>query len=145
MQRIFKVKVIYSFKGYFTLRAASGREAVRLVSEQCGTVLNSIHTTLGEEAEVDWEFDKHPYVAIRNIVALPETIEEQQLTQVRIFRPGQRVFWCDPDGKTSGYYTVFYGNDEVEELFGDEVVGICSGSSEAEVYPHELRFAFRKR
>lgn len=145
MQRIFKVKVIYSFKGYFTLRAASGREAVRLVSEQCGTVLNSIQTTLEEEAEDDWEFDIHPCVAIRNIVALPETIEEEQLTQVRIFRPGQRVFWRDPDGKTSGYYTVFHGNDDVEELYGDEVVGICSGSSEAEVYPHELRFAFRKR
>ena len=42
MRRKFKLKVCYTFHGYFTLRAASGKEAARLVSEQCGTVLNTI-------------------------------------------------------------------------------------------------------
>ena len=59
MRRKFKLKVCYTFNGCFTLRAASGKEAARLVSEQCGTVLNTIRTTLGEESEVDWLFDKH--------------------------------------------------------------------------------------
>ena len=48
MRRKFKLKVSYTFNGCFTLRAASGKEAARLVSEQCGTVLNTIRTTLGE-------------------------------------------------------------------------------------------------
>ena len=60
MRRKFKLKVSYTFNGCFTLRAASGKEAARLVSEQCGTVLSAIQTTLGEESEVDWHFDKHP-------------------------------------------------------------------------------------
>ena len=46
----------YTFNGCFTLRAASGKGAARLVSEQCGTVLSAIQTTLGEESEVDWHF-----------------------------------------------------------------------------------------
>ncbi len=64
MRRKFKLKVSYTFNGCFTLRAASGKEAARLVSEQCGTVLSAIQTTLGEESEVDWHFDKHPRLAI---------------------------------------------------------------------------------
>ena len=51
MRRKFKLKVSYTFNGCFTLRAASGKEAARLVSEQCGTVLSAIQTTLGEESE----------------------------------------------------------------------------------------------
>ena len=53
MRRKFKLKVSYTFNGCFTLRAASGKEAARLVSEQCGTVLSAIQTTLGVESEVD--------------------------------------------------------------------------------------------
>ena len=34
MQRKFKLKVSYTYHGYFTLRVASGKEAARLVSEQ---------------------------------------------------------------------------------------------------------------
>ena len=45
MRRKFKLKVSYTFNGCFTLRAASGKEAARLVSEQCGTVLSAIQTT----------------------------------------------------------------------------------------------------
>jgi len=41
MRRKFKLKVCYTFHGDFTLRAASGKKAARLVSEQCGTVLNT--------------------------------------------------------------------------------------------------------
>lgn len=74
MRRKFKLKVSYTFNGCFTLRAASGKEAARLVSEQCGTVLSAIQTTLGEESEVDWHFDKHPRLAIREVIALPETL-----------------------------------------------------------------------
>ncbi len=87
MRRKFKLKVSYTFHGYFTLRAASGKEAARLVSEQCGTVLNTIQTTLGEESEVDWQFDKHPRLAVREVIALPETIDGEKLSRVQIFHP----------------------------------------------------------
>ena len=132
MRRKFKLKVSYTFNGCFTLRAASGKEAARLVSEQCGTVLNTIRTTLGEESEVDWLFDKHPRLAVREVIALPET-------------PGQRVFWRDPADETSGYYTVCSGNDDVEEPSDDDIIRICSSASEAEVFPCELRPVFKKR
>ena len=122
MRRKFKLKVSYTFNGCFTLRAASGKEAARLVSEQCGTVLSAIQTTLGEESEVDWHFDKHPRLAIREVIALPE-----------------RVFWRDPADETSGYYTVCSGNDDVEEPSEDDIILICSSDSEAEVFPCELR------
>ena len=87
MRRKFKLKVSYTFNGCFTLRAASGKEAARLVSEQCGTVLSAIQTTLGEESEVDWHFDKHPRLAIREVIALPETIDGEKLSRVQIFHP----------------------------------------------------------
>ena len=82
MRRKFKLKVSYTFNGCFTLRAASGKEAARLVSEQCGTVLSAIQTTLGEESEVDWHFDKHPRLAIREVIALPETLDGEKLPRV---------------------------------------------------------------
>ena len=89
MRRKFKLKVSYTFNGCFTLRAASGKEAARLVSEQCGTVLSAIQTTLGEESEVDWHFDKHPRLAIREVIALPETLDGEKLPRVQVFHtPG---------------------------------------------------------
>lgn len=139
MRRKFKLKVSYTFYGYFTLRAASGKEAARFVSEQCGTVLNTIQTTLGEESEVDWQFDKHPRLAVREVIALPESIDGEKLPRVGIFYPGQRVFWHDPAGETSGYYTVCSGNDDVEKPSEDDIILICSSDSEAEVFSCELR------
>ena len=143
MRRKFKVKVSYTFNGYFTLRAASGKEAARLVSEQCGTVLNGIQTTLGEESEVDWQFGLHPDRSIRDVRALPETIAGERLPGVGIFHPGQRVFWRDPAGETSGYYTVCSGNDDEEDPSEDDIILICSSASDVEVYPCELRSLFK--
>ena len=145
MRRKFKLKVSYTFNGCFTLRAASGKEAARLVSEQCGTVLNTIRTTLGEESEVDWLFDKHPRLAVREVIALPETLDGEKLPRVQVFHPGQRVFWRDPADETSGYYTVCSGNDDVEEPSDDDIIRICSSASEAEVFPCELSPVFKKR
>ena len=88
MRRKFKLKVSYTFNGCFTLRAASGKEAARLVSEQCGTVLSAIQTTLGEESEVDWHFDKHPRLAVREVIALPETSTGRSCRACRSFTPG---------------------------------------------------------
>ena len=87
MRRKFKLKVSYTFNGCFTLRAASGKEAARLVSEQCGTVLSAIQTTLGEESEVDWHFDKHPRLAVREVIALPETSTGRSCRVCRSFTP----------------------------------------------------------
>ena len=145
MRRKFKLKVSYTFNGCFTLRAASGKEAARLVSEQCGTVLSAIQTTLCEESEVDWHFDKHPRLAVREVIALPETLDGEKLPRVQVFHPGQRVFWRDPADETSGYYTVCSGNDDVEEPSDDDIIRICSSASEAEVFPCELRPVFKKR
>ena len=145
MRRKFKLKVSYTFNGCFTLRAASGNEAARLVSEQCGTVLNTIRTTLGEESEVDWQFDKHPRFTVREVIALPETLDGEKLPRVGIFHPGQRVFWRDPADETSGYYTVCSGNDDKETPSDKDLILICCSDSETEVYPCELRPVFKKR
>ena len=131
------MKVSYIFHGYFTLRTVSGKEAARLISEQCGTVLNMIQTTLSEESEVDWQFDKQPRFAVREITALLETINGEKLPRVHIFHPGQRVFQSDLAGETSGYYTVCSGNDEEEGTSKDDIILICSSASE--VYLCELR------
>lgn len=144
MRRKFKLKVSYTFNGYFILRAASGKEAARLVLEQCGNVLNDIQTTLGEDAEIDWNFGKHPALTVREVSALRESIDGETLPKVRIFHPGQRVFWRDPAGKTSGCYTVGSGNDNKAEPSEDDIIRIYSSASEAEVYPYELRPIFHK-
>ena len=139
MRRKFKLKVCYTFHGYFTLRAASGKEAARLVSEQCGTVLSAIQTTLGEESEVDWHFDKHPRLAIREVIALPETLDGEKLPRVQVFHPGQRVFRSDPDYEMSGCCVVCSGNDDKETPSDKDLILICCSDSETEVYPCELR------
>ena len=125
--------------GAFTLRAASGKEAARLVSEQCGTVLNTIRTTLSEESEVDWHFDKHPRLAIREVIALPETLDGEKLPRVGVFHPGQRVFRSDPDYEMSGCCVVCSGNDDKETPSDKDLILICCSDSETEVYPCELR------
>ena len=114
------------------------KEAARLVSEQCGTVLSAIQTTLGEESEVDG-IRQTSRLAIREVIALPETLDGEKLPRVGVFHPGQRVFWRDPADETSGYYTVCSGNDDVEEPSEDDIILICSSDSEAEVFPCELR------
>ena len=139
MRRKFKLKVCYTFHGYFTLRAASGKEAARLVSEQCGTVLNTIRTTLGEESEVDWQFDKHPRFTVREVIALPETLDGEKLPRVGVFHPGQRVFRSDPDYEMSGCCVVCSGNDDKETPSDKDLILICCSDSETEVYPCELR------
>ena len=136
MRRKFKLKVCYTFHGAFTLRAASGP---RLVSEQCGTVLNTIRTTLGEESEVDWHFDKHPRLAIREVIALPETLDGEKLPRVQVFHPGQRVFRSDPDYDRSCCCVVCSGNDDKETPSDKDLILICCSDSETEVYPCELR------
>ena len=137
--------VFFPFNGGFTRRAASGMVAARLVSEQCGTVLSAIQTTLGEESEVDWHFDKHPRLAVREVIALPETLDGEKLPRVQVFHPGQRVFRSDPDYEMSGCCVVCSGNDDVEEPSDDDIIRICSSASEAEVFPCELRPVFKKR
>ena len=77
---------------------------------------------LGEESEVDWHFDKHPRLAVREVIALPETLDGEKLPRVQVFHPGQRVFWRDPADETSGYYTVCSGNDDVEEPSEDDII-----------------------
>ena len=139
MRRKFKLKVSYTFDGCFTLRAASGKEAARLVLEQCGNVLNDIQTTLGEDAEIDWNFGKHPALTVREVSALGESIDGETLPKVRIFHPGQRVFWRDPDYEMSGCCVVCSGNDDKETPSDKDLILICCSDSETEVYPCELR------
>ena len=128
--------LLYLPRGFYP---ASGKEAARLVSEQCGTVLNTIRTTLGEESEVDWHFDKHPWLAIREVIALPETLDGEKLPRVQVFHPGQRVFRSDPDYEMSGCCVVCSGNDDKETPSDKDLILICCSDSETEVYPCELR------
>ena len=109
------------------------------IRDRCGTVLSAIQTTLGEESEVDWHFDKHPRLAIREVIALPETLDGEKLPRVGVFHPGQRVFWRDPDYEMSGCCVVCSGNDDKETPSDKDLILICCSDSETEVYPCELR------
>ncbi|MCM1301492.1 MAG: hypothetical protein NC226_07210 [Bacteroides cellulosilyticus] len=72
MRQKFKLKVRYTFDGYFTLRAASVSEAAQLVREQCGAVIGNIHTILSDDDGIDWEFDLYPDTTILQV----ETISD---------------------------------------------------------------------
>lgn len=84
--------------------------------------------------------------------ACPETYlnewdDEEIADFYRFIKPGAKVWWNDPAGKTSGEYTVFvvpFEFDENGELiepeaFGSDVIIIIGDEvSEAEVTPFEL-------
>lgn len=65
---------------------------------------------------------------------------------MRTFKKGQRVYWNDPAGETSGEYTVIDPKDEYNKDFTEEntadlderMIVIGNGTSEAEVYASEL-------
>lgn len=65
---------------------------------------------------------------------------------MRIFKKGQRVYWNDPAGETSGEYEVLDPKDECNkdfteddiEDFDERSILIGNGVSEAEVYASEL-------
>ena len=65
---------------------------------------------------------------------------------MRKFKNGQRVYWNDPAGETSGAYTVLdaheeqyqnYTDEDVED-YDDRIILIGDGHSEAEVNAEEL-------
>ena len=65
---------------------------------------------------------------------------------MRKFKNGQRVYWNDPTGETSGEYTVLdaheekyqnYTDEDVED-YDDRIILIGDGHSEAEVNAEEL-------
>ena len=65
---------------------------------------------------------------------------------MRKFKNGQRVYWNDPAGETSGEYTVLdaheekyqnYTDEDVED-YDDRIILIGNGHSEAEVNAEEL-------
>lgn len=65
-------------------------------------------------------------------------------------KKGQRVWWNDPAGETSGYYVIETDIEKEvadamdddscseEDVLADLPILICSGHSEAHVYAHEL-------
>lgn len=65
---------------------------------------------------------------------------------MRKFKNGQRVYWNDPAGETSGEYTVLDAHeekyadytDEDVENYDDRIILIGTGGSEAEVPAEEL-------
>ena len=65
---------------------------------------------------------------------------------MRKFKNGQRVYWNDPAGETSGEYTVLdaheekyadYTDEDVED-YDDRIILIGDGTTEAEVNAEEL-------
>lgn len=64
----FEAKVRYTFDGHFIVRAASGKDAARMVTAQCGlTLCSGFHTTLGDAECPDWEFLTHPDMRVVTI------------------------------------------------------------------------------
>jgi hypothetical protein len=65
---------------------------------------------------------------------------------MRKFKNGQRVYWNDPAGETSGEYTILdaheekyqnYTDEDIED-YDDRIILIGDGHSEAEVNAEEL-------
>ena len=56
----FEAKVRYTFDGHFIVRAASGKDAARMVTAWCGL-------TLGDVECPDWEFLTHPDMRVVTI------------------------------------------------------------------------------
>ena len=62
------------------------------------------------------------------------------------FKEGQRVWWNDPAGETSGHYTVLdphnddYADFTEEDIadFDERIILISNGVGETEVYAEEL-------
>lgn len=65
---------------------------------------------------------------------------------MRTFKEGQRIWWNDPAGETSGEYKVLDPKDEYNAEttkkdiadFDDRMILIGNSTSEAEVYAEEL-------
>ncbi len=63
---------------------------------------------------------------------------------MRKFKKGQKVYWIDPAGETSGEYEVYNANEDnyanpTDDDFDERVILIGNGFSEAEVYAAELK------
>ncbi|TAN03081.1 MAG: hypothetical protein EPN36_13865 [Rhodanobacteraceae bacterium] len=60
---------------------------------------------------------------------------------LRRLKPGDEVWWDDPDrGLSSGYYTIVTIGSDAAEFPGDSIVSLKSAAgSEAEVFASEIR------
>jgi muramoyltetrapeptide carboxypeptidase LdcA involved in peptidoglycan recycling len=56
----YRVKVRYTFEGWFEIAAESEQRACEIAERDCGLVIGgNIHTN-NESQVVDWEFETHP-------------------------------------------------------------------------------------
>lgn len=58
------------------------------------------------------------------------------MSKYNFIKVGNTVYWHDPEGISSGEYEVILVPEEMED---DSIILIASESSEAEVFPTELR------
>lgn len=58
------------------------------------------------------------------------------MNKYNFIKPGNTVYWHDPEGISDGEYEVISVPKEIED---DSVILITSEFSEAEVFPMELR------
>lgn len=66
---------------------------------------------------------------------------------VKVYKRGDEVWWHDPSDQASGHYIIESGNNDVEELRGDEVILIrtSNGISLIEALSNELRKLAREK
>lgn len=64
-------------------------------------------------------------------------------------KKGDKVFWTDPDGgQSSGIYNVIDSPDDDpqnEGMFDDDIISISNGTSDAEVFRHEIKKSNKKK
>ncbi len=88
MKAFFPVRVQYIFEGTYVIKAESQKEANELAKTQCGLVMGGgIHSSLPEE-DIDWEFDTHPDIKIREVkdlngieIKIGDTVKVPEPTQ----------------------------------------------------------------
>ena len=64
-----------------------------------------------------------------------ECSDHTTIDEFSVYEPKDKVYWTDPEGISSGNYTVV---EMVTEDGEDSVYLISNGTSEAEVFYHEL-------
>lgn len=84
-----------------------------------------------------WKGDEDDLIINNDVEECPNCEKSGALMDIAKYSEGDQVRWTDPDeGKSSGIYTI---SQVISDNCGDENIYLISnGTSEAEVYEHEL-------
>ena len=68
MERIIRVNVTYTFKGYYIVRADTAKAAAQIVDDNCSmTLSNGLAVNADESVIPDWNIPVHPETEITGV------------------------------------------------------------------------------